>query len=368
MHSSTSFSILEAIFRPCLTSFLIIVRIIVFQVKRVFFVQNNLCDNSLVFVVNNSLKSNVLFHISNSLATVSKKKGYSAISIDIKDLHKYKIINSKIVFMHWAVSDMSIFFKKQNKIIIWFSHSRLNVFSYLGFLREASFIFFQNSLDYSLIRSYIPLDHACVYPGILFDFPNPLDSFTLSSEEWTNRDYDICFFLSMNSLDEKTYYNNRKNIDKTLHIASELSNKYSILILANEYSYIYSKQFLDKNLSSYSSLVVERRFSFPDNLSQLRMSRFFINSSLMEGGPIGILEAIYSGCIPISSFYSMALSLNQLVQAGMFFDINDSIFTCVERISEIVEKSTANTLDRKQLISDVKLLTESSFIARILEL
>lgn len=350
------------VFSPIMAIFVISFRMVLFYVRHLCCLNKVRIDHSLVFVSNNNSTFNVLSRLAKSLALRAREQGNNTCVVDATELHRYIFSDCKIVYMHWALSCYALFFRYGNLNILWYSHTRLNVFPYLPFFRYIDKILFQNSLDACMVRSHVNLANYHIFPGIVYDYPRSRAAQSLT-DEWDNRPYDICFYLAMNSASPLQYYNIRKNISYSIDLAAELSSCFSVNLLLNQNAYNYiTETMCDRWLLSNKHFDFEMRHDFPDNLSQLSSARYFVNSSLLEGGPLSILESIYAGCLPISSLYSMASSIPEISSMGLFFDINRSPKHSAACIKAVIYRKLSYDESINRLFSAASGLTEISFV------
>jgi len=134
-----------------------------------------------------------------------------------------------------------------------------------------------------LIGLGLSFGHADSLP-VGFDPKNfPSSSLALGNK----RPYDICFSLPYRYMKRGSHYYKRKNVDFLQNLILKLSVSHTILILGEEW---------DNSIFSCSDNVHIVNPSYADKHKWLLQSRLFASLSLIEGGPVSLLEAISSGC------------------------------------------------------------------------
>ena len=108
-----------------------------------------------------------------------------------------------------------------------------------------------------------------------------------SLDSGQKRPYDICISLPYRYMKRGSHYYKRKNTDFVQNLLRELSISHTILILGEGW---------DNSTFIYSDNVCIVNPSYADKHKWLLQARLFVSFSLLEGGPVTLLEAIGSGC------------------------------------------------------------------------
>ncbi|MFS4483255.1 glycosyltransferase family 4 protein [Hyunsoonleella sp. 2307UL5-6] len=133
----------------------------------------------------------------------------------------------------------------------------------------------------------------------------------------------------------------RKNPDLVLDIIKNMPNIDFHLIGRNWENYDrYNELKVLPNFIYHNDVPYE---SYPDLYNKLDV---FISPSLLEGGPVPILEAMMSNCVPVASKTGFAPDLIQHEKNGYLFDLDATY----KDVMPLIEKAFKNTIDTRQYV------------------
>jgi len=137
-------------------------------------------------------------------------------------------------------------------------------------------------------------------------------------------------------------YSQRKNPDLIFDIIKNMPEKHF---------YIMGK--LWENYSKYNELISFSNFTYINNADYSEYPKFyneidtFISASFLEGGPVPVLEAMLSNCVPVVSKTGFCEDIIKHGENGFLFDIDADY---KEVIKLIKEADTLNTSIRETVL------------------
>ena len=102
----------------------------------------------------------------------------------------------------------------------------------------------------------------------------------------------------------------------------------------------------------------------------MNKSKFFLNLSLIEGGPVTILEAIASGCIVLSKDNGFSIDIkNNLPNSLFLLDNSFNIKYLVDRIEKVYKShKLKNQIDNSKIYKNYSFKSLAYKIINILDL
>tara|TARA_R110002049_G_scaffold309282_1_gene520050 strand:+ start:33295 stop:34317 length:1023 start_codon:yes stop_codon:yes gene_type:complete len=129
-------------------------------------------------------------------------------------------------------------------------------------------------------------------------------------------------------------YGPRKNADLIFDIVKNMPNRQFYLIGREWEQYEkFNELNVLQNFTYYDNMAYE---SYPDLYSKIDV---FVSPSLLEGGPVPVLEAMMSNCVPVASNTGFCVDLINHGKNGFIFDIQATY----KEVIPLIEK--AFTLD-----------------------
>jgi len=290
-------------------------------------------------------------HISNAEAISFRR---------FKKLHKQfqGLIGCNFYFMHYDlyVRFSDKFPSSRSQSIVYVPHIRIVTNLLLHKLMLSKGVFCQSDNDQiRLIGLGLSFGHVLSLP-VGFDPKNfPL----LTPASSSNKAYDLCISMPFRFTKRGSHYWKRKNTDYVSNLVKELSFSYTVLIIGEGWEY--------SDLTSSGNICIVNP-SYPNKFKWLTQAKLFISFSLIEGGPVSLLEAIASGC--------KVLGYNTGLMAQMAHDFPERVFSipvssdpaiAIAKVHWVLDQLPSPTRDVNRDYD--KLLRKYSFksLTRILE-
>ena len=248
----------------------------------------------------------ILNKIINDLKDNSRNPNNFKIYNSLMKLSLFKFLNGgKILSMHQSnIRYLEIAGFELNSISTYYTHSRLNQIGIKN-IRKLRKIFCQNNYENSHLQS------IGIKSNKIIDFPVGVhNNFLIENSMLKNveeRKYDILF--SLRYLEKHNHYSIRKRykfIIDLSNILSELGLKVAIL-----------GECWEKVGDGLNNKVDILNIEFKDYSSIYQNTKIYCNPSLVEGGPISLVEAFSSGCIILTT--PVGLSFNLFDEDKMFY-------------------------------------------------
>ncbi len=288
----------------------------------------------------------VLRGISNDLAIQFKNKGLKVIELPatkIKEAYKAK---HTIFVQH----DLAIKLTKLNPLIlrdasVYLTHLRTISLKEVEELTKFKFIFCQSSKDQMRLYSLGSL------PGRVIHLPIGIDQNIFYKKiDFENREYDFVISTPLKLDALGSHYWFRKSSILVEDILLELSSRnYKILVLGKD----WDKSFLagNQNIKLINPTYNEKNFF-------LNNSKVFLNLSLLEGGPVTVLEALASGCSVISKDNGLSVDLS-IDFKDRFFIIRNILNK--DKLTSKIEEIYKNLSTSKSIFNSELLISKYSF-------
>tara|TARA_A100001388_G_scaffold276495_1_gene264423 strand:+ start:2540 stop:3721 length:1182 start_codon:yes stop_codon:yes gene_type:complete len=240
----------------------------------------------------------VLRGISNDLAVQFNKNGLKVLEIPankIKEAYKAKHI---LFIQH----DLAIRLTKFNSFLlknssVYITHLRTISFIKVEELSKFQYVFCQSSKDQMRLYTLGSL------PGRVIHLPIGIDQNKFYNfNDFNNREYDFVIStpLKLDSLGSHYWF--RKSSILLQDIILELINRnYKILVIGEG----WNKSFIEGNSNIK---IINPGYSTKNKF--LNNCKVFLNLSLLEGGPVTILEALAAGCSIISKDNGLSIDLS----------------------------------------------------------
>ena len=240
----------------------------------------------------------ILNRIINDIKESSDKGEYYRIFNSLFQLSLFKLkMGGNLFSMHQSnIKKLSLAGFKLNKISTYYTHTKFHQNSFL-YLNKLNKIFCQNIYELSFLKSNgIDSSKLISFPVGLHDsFLKPIEKINSINE----RDIDVLF--SLKYIGKTSHYRYRKRYEFIIKLSKKLVQKgLKVCILGQGWETIRG---------SLDSRIILKNIKFKKYNSLYRDSKIFCNCSLLEGGPISLIEAYASGCLILST------------PVGLYFDL-----------------------------------------------
>ena len=242
----------------------------------------------------------ILNRIINDIKESSDKSDYYRIFNSLFKLSLFKLkMGGNLFSMHQSnINKLSLAGFKLNNISTYYTHTKLHQKSFL-YLNKLDKIFCQNIYELSFLKSNGIDDSKLIsFPvGIHGSFVKPIEKINSINE----RDIDVLF--SLKYIDKISHYRYRKRYDFIIKLSNKLVEKgFKVFILGEGWENI--KEPIDRR-------IIIKNIAFKKYNKLYRNSKIFCNCSLLEGGPISLIEAYASGCLilttPVGLYFDLCL-------------------------------------------------------------
>lgn len=282
----------------------------------------------------------VLRGISHDLAIQFKEKGLKVIELSANNIKEAYKAKHTIFIQH----DLAVKLTKLNPLILkksslYLTHLRTITLKEVEELSKFKFIFCQSSKDQMRLYSLGSL------PGRVIHLPIGIDQNIFYKEvDFENREYDFVISTPLKLDALGSHYWFRKSSILVEDILLELSKRnYKILVLGKD----WDKSLLEgnKNIKIINPVYREKNIF-------LNKSKVFLNLSLLEGGPVTVLEALAAGCFVISKDNGLSVDLSIDFQDKFFIIKNilnkDNLTSKIEEIYRHL--STKKSISKSELL------------------
>ena len=232
------------------------------------------------------------------LKSNSKKEEYYRIFNSLSSIAIFKFLKGgNILLMHQSsINKFERSGFNLKKICTYYTHSKINQ-NGMNNIKKLKKIFCQNDYEYALLQSHgISTNTLVRLPvGIHPNFEINKNNHKLIE----NRDIDVLF--SLRYVESNSHYNIRKRYDFIINLANLLANsELKVCILGEGWGKI--KYSLNNKIK-----VLDVAYDQYPNIYQ--NSKVYCNPSLVEGGPLSLIEAFSSGCIILTSPIGLCFNL-----------------------------------------------------------
>ena len=221
---------------------------------------------------------------------------------------------------------------------VYISHLRTITLKEVEVLSRFKYVFCQSSKDQMRLYTL-----GCL-PGRVINLPVGVDSdLFINEEKFINRFYDFTLSLPLKVNQIGSHYWHRKSVNLIKDILLELAQRdYKILLLGEGWESTFLTEC--KNIKIANPKYKEKN-------KFLNKSKFFLNLSLIEGGPVTILEAIASGCIVLSKDNGFSIDIkNNLPNSLFLLDNSFNSKYLVDRIEKVYKShKLKNQIDNSEI-------------------
>lgn len=255
---------------------------------------NNFYNLLIVYPENDNW---ILKGLSTDLEKEISKLNVKVKACSLKNIYNFKF--AKILFIHHKVGLKAI--NKNPALLdissIYLSHIRTISLKEIELLSKFNFIFCQSSKD--LMRLYT----LGVLPGRVIHFPIGFDSSLFYKyKNFDNRKYDFVLSTPLKIDSLGSHYWLRKSSYLIHDAISKIAQQdFKIMIIGHGW---------DNSLLKNHRNIFINNCSYKEKNEALNNCKIFLNLSLIEGGPVTLLEAIASGCNSISKDNGIAYDIN----------------------------------------------------------
>ena len=271
------------------------------------------------------------------LKSSSNKKENYKIFYSLISLSIFRLKNGGNVFsMHQSnIKKLFLAGFKLSQISTYYTHTRINQKGIKN-ISKLKNIFCQNNYEYALLKSCdIPEEKIISFPVGLH--PN----FLVKNHYLNNikdREFDVLFCLRY--IMNNNHYSSRKRYNFIIQLSNMLAKyNFKVCIMGDGWNQIRSH--ISKEIFLVNPPYKDYGFIY-------RNSKIYCNPSLVEGGPISLVEAFSSGCIIFTT--PVGLSFNLCVDDDLSFLIP------FEKEENYWKKNIIKLLsnDKKDLIINLK--------------
>ena len=184
-----------------------------------------------------------------------------------------------------------------NKSSIYITHIRTISKYEVELLSRFKYVFCQSSLDQMRLSSLGFL------PGRIFNFPVGVDEkLFFKTKNILEREYDFLISTPYKINYLGSHYWLRKGTPLLVEIIKELSSKgFKVMLLGENWN---SYNFTSKNIKIHTPSYEEKSF-------YINQCKCYVNISLLEGGPVTLLESLACGCFCITKNCGLAHQLSE---------------------------------------------------------
>jgi len=295
------------------------------------------CSN--IFFVIDQNHNWVLSGISHDLASQInlRQTRISASVIDLASFSRMDKTQDHIyVFMHLNFALKALFASPWANFnyIIYYTHTRdLGVMAKYV-LRRAKSILFQSPIELRTVSTNLFPSPPVYY------FPVGIDpaTFPIVNRETflATKEFDFVVSIPFIQKSDNPHYYHRKNIaflEKVIFILSLMG--FSALVIGSDWN--------DSAWLSASTNVELIDVSYAKKYMHYRRCRFFLNLSLLEGGPVTMLEAALSGCSIISTNTGIFEHLGSIMHTQSFQILSTNV--SAQETSELIASILVNHQD-----------------------
>ncbi len=304
--------------------FLLFLRIFLFNLPSFFkkdLSKKSIKEFDLLIIYPNNDKW-ILRGLSKDLEKEINRIGFKARACQYREIKNY--FSRHIIFIHHDLAIKAIkkypFYSPISSTYI--SHIRTITLAELELLNNFQYIFCQSSKDKMRLNALGAIPGRVIHLPVGYD-----DSIFLNYKIFKQRKYDFVISTPLRIRSLGSHYWLRKStliLSETLSILANLDFK--ILILGENW---------DQSPLSYHQNITVKTPSYSDKNKWLNDCKIFLNLSLMEGGPVTIIEALASGCKVLSKDNGNAFEISKDIP-NHFFNIKN--FSSPNELSQEIIK------------------------------
>ena len=248
----------------------------------------------------------ILRGLSKDLVKEINLSGFKSRSCQYREIKNY--FSKHILFIHHDLAIRAIK-KYPNYSLIsstYISHIRTLTLTQLELLNNFQYIFCQSSKDKMRLNALGAIPGRVIHLPIGYD-----DKVFLNYKTFREREFDFVISTPLRIRSLGSHYWLRKStliLSETLSMLANLGFK--ILIIGESW---------DQSPLNLQNNITVKTPNYRDKNKWLNDCKIFLNLSLMEGGPVTIIEALASGCKVLSKDNGNAFEISK--------DIPDNFFT-----------------------------------------
>ena len=300
----------------------------------------------------------ILNKILNDLKLNSKNKSIYKNFNSLFKLSLFKIkYGGNILLMHQShIEKLNFAGFNLSELSTYYTHSRINQKGIKN-INKLKRIFCQNKYEYALLKTFnIDESKLVNFPiGIQEKFYKE----NHNKKNYDEREFDILF--SLRYYDKNIHYKSRKRYEFIVNLSNIFSDlNYNVCILGDGWNQL-------KNSLSRKVSVLEIGYEEYGNIYQ--NSKIYCNPSLVEGGPLSLIEAFASGCIIFTTPVGLSFNLCLDDDLSFLMPFDSDIYYWKEKISGIIEDNKYKLIFNKILESRLSIIEKSKFssLANLLE-
>ncbi len=232
------------------------------------------------------------------LKSNSKKEEYYRIFNSLSSIAIFKFLKGgNILLMHQSsINKFERTGFNLEKICTYYTHSKINQTG-MNNIKKLKKIFCQNDYEYALLQSHgIPNSTLVRLPvGIHPNFEINKNNYKLIEK----RDIDVLF--SLRYIESNNHYKIRKRYNFIVNLANLLADsELNVCILGEGW---------EKISYSLNNKIKVLNVEYDQYPNIYQNSKIYCNPSLVEGGPLSLIEAFSSGCIILTSPIGLCFNL-----------------------------------------------------------
>ena len=331
-------------FKRTIKYFSLLLRILIFHFKFPFLKRNlktqgQLYELLIVFPDNDEW---ILRGISKDFEKEIKKNIVNVKACAFSDSSKYR--TKHILFIHHELGIKAI---RNNPLLgnyssIYLSHLRTLTYREVEIINKFQYIFCQSSKDKMKLNSLGSLPGRVIHLPVGFN-----EKIFFESKDFDERSFDFVVSTPLKTNSKGSHYWLRKSsvlLHETITILA--SKNFKIMLLGKGW---------EESLLYRSPNIVIKDITYKEKQNLLNDCKTFLNLSLIEGGPVTILEALVCGCNIISKDNGNAFDISKDIPEKIFLLKN---FVSPKKISKqiIQYHKTFNNVPNK---SYTKILKEN---------
>lgn len=291
----------------------------------------------------------ILNKIINDIISISNNKKFYKVFNSLLELSIFKFkYGGNILSMHQSsLKKLYLAGFELNYISTCYTHSKL-IQNGVVHLKKVKKVFCQNNYELSILKS------SGISPEKLVSFPMAVHDNFLNIDpqkrDFSNREIDVIF--SLRYFVDHQHYKIRKRYKFIINLANLLSNSnFKVCILGNGWE--------GKKIDLNEKILVHdvEFYQYPNFYQN---SKIYCNVSLVEGGPISLVEAFSSGCKIFTTPTGLAfnLCLDDKLSTIIPFEKKETFWFL--KIQEELNKRSINLEDK--ITARGKKIIKSSFL------
>ena len=350
---------LKEFFKKIIKYFSLFLRILIFHF-RFPFLQRNLKERGKLYELLIVFPDNdewILRGLSKDFEKEIKKDIINVRACAFSDFSKYR--TTHILFIHHELGIKAI---KNNSLLvnyssIYLSHIRTLTYREVEIINKFQYIFCQSSKDKMRLNSLGTLPGRVIHLPVGFD-----EKIFFYLKDYDKRSFDFVISTPLKTNSSGSHYWLRKSsvlLHETITILASKNFKIMLLGKGWEESLLYKSPNIEIKDATYK-----------EKHNLLNDCKIFLNLSLLEGGPVTILEALACGCNIISKDNGNAFDISQDIPNKIFLlknsvspkKVSQKIIQYYETLNNESNKNYTKILKEKYSFSSLgKIITKNIF-------